>query len=163
MTRNKNMKTTRILLADNSGVLNEAALRLRRLLPNLPAGACAVRSAEAQEPLTQWHPDLVLLDPNRDENGAASPPSQASPRVLVLSLSYEDGPPNLPARSRRSRAKAACHLACVSAQAVEMGAPLAAGGREPQDFMGTVRGVEPPAPGGPDPEDFRPRSPGFSP
>src|SRR4030095_440156 len=88
------MKTTRILLADRSGTVCEAALRLRRVLPTLTTGACAVRSADYAEPLTSWHPDLVLLDPDLDESGGATPEpgtkmQPGASRVLVLTFSYE--------------------------------------------------------------------------
>lgn len=128
-----NMRTTRILLADKSGVLCEAALRLRWMLPDFSTGVCTVRSADTSEPLTQWHPDLVLLDPNLDERGGASPSPQTrtpldASRVLVLSLAYEPeqsfrAAPGRPARSRRIENN---HLACATVQAVEMRNPVLA-------------------------------------
>jgi|GEM_PF-5888513 hypothetical protein len=120
------MKTTRILLADKSGVLCEAALRLRWMLPDISTGACTVRSAETSEPLTQWHPDLVLLDPNLDESGSAAPVSPAkapadASRVLVLSLSYEPVQPVRPTRRMESS-----QLASATVEAVEMKNPVLA-------------------------------------
>ena len=127
------MRATRILLADKSGVLCEAALRLRWMLPDISTGACTVRSADTSEPLTQWHPDLVLLDPNLDESGGASPSPQTrapldASRVLVLSLAYEpdqfvQAAPGRPARSQWIENN---HLACATVQAVEMKNPVLA-------------------------------------
>ena len=122
------MKTTRILLADKSGVLCEAALRLRWMLPDISHGACTVRSADTSEPLTQWHPDLVLLDPNLDESGGAAPNPQTrasldASRVLVLSLTYEPEQPVRPARSQRMENS---HLASATVEAVEMKNPVLA-------------------------------------
>jgi hypothetical protein len=123
------MKKTRVLLADNSGVLCAAAQHLSRMLPNLSTGDCTVRSAEGLEPLTWWHPDLVLLDPNRDEGGGTTPAPQtkarsSASRVLVLSLSYDREVPRLRSRSRRAQAPAEEHgpwrLASATVQAVEM-------------------------------------------
>jgi hypothetical protein len=121
------MKTTRILLADKSGVLCEAALRLRWMLPDISTGACTVRSADTSEPLTQWHPDLVLMDPNLDESGAAPIPQTRTPlgasRVLVLSLSYEPEHRARPARSQRMENS---HLASATVEAVELKNPVLA-------------------------------------
>ena len=126
------MRTTRILLADKSGVLCEAALRLRWMLPEISTGACTVRSAGTSEPLTQWHPDLVLMDPNLDESGAAPIPQTRTPlgasRVLVLSLSYEPEQvvrtaPGLAARAQRIED---VHLASATVEAVEMKNPVLA-------------------------------------
>jgi len=125
-----NMKTTRILLADKSGVLCEAALRLRWMLPDISTGACTVRSADTSEPLTQWHPDLVLLDPNMDESGAAPGPQPTAPsdasRVLILSLSYEPAQPARATASRPSRSRRIehSHLASATVEAVEMKNPV---------------------------------------
>jgi len=126
------MKTTRVLLADKSGVLCEAALRLRWMLPDISTGACTVRSADTSEPLTQWHPDLVLLDPNLDESGAGpNPQSKAhldASRVLVLSLTYEPEQPDRGAKSRlaRSRRMDHLHLASATVEAVEIKNPVLA-------------------------------------
>jgi hypothetical protein len=127
------MRTTRILLADKSGVLCEAALRLHWMLPDLTRGACAVRSADTCEPLTQWHPDLVLMDPNLDESGGVKPIQQSTApldasRVLVVSLSYEPeratrAAPGRPARSQRIQRS---HLASATVQSVEMKNPVLA-------------------------------------
>jgi len=118
------MRTTRILLADKSGVLCEAALRLRWMLPEISTGACTVRSADTSEPLTQWHPDLVLMDPNLDESGAAPIPQTRTPlgasRVLVLSLSYE------PEQVVRAQRIEDVHLASATVEAVEMKNPVLA-------------------------------------
>jgi hypothetical protein len=131
----KYMRTTRILLADKSGILCEAALRLRWMLPDLSPGACAVRSADSSEPLTQWHPDLVLLDPNLDETGAAPKPqtrtSLGASRVLVLSLSYEPEQSEQSVRAAPSRAAhpqklETGHLASATVEAVEMRNPVLA-------------------------------------
>lgn len=129
----KHMRTTRILLADKSGVLREAALRLRWMLPDITTGACSVRSAETSEPLTQWHPDLVLMDPNLDESGGAksNPPGPEPPeasRVLVVSLSYEPEQATRAARGRRARSKRIeqSPLASATVQSVEMKNPVLA-------------------------------------
>ena len=125
------MKTTRVLLADKSGVLCEAATRLPRILPNFSTGVCTVRSADTLEPLTRWHPDLVLLDPNRDECDEAAPDPHAkarsrASRVLVLSLSYGDKPdaPRQPSRRASRGPEAAAdepwYLASATIQAVEL-------------------------------------------
>jgi len=127
------MKTTRILLADKSGVLCEAALRLRWMLPEISPGACTVRSADTTEPLTQWHPDLVLMDPNLDESGGAAPiPETRAPldasRVLVLSLSYEPEHAGRAAQGRLARTQQieSSHLASATVEAVEMKHPVLA-------------------------------------
>lgn len=121
-----NMKTTRILLGDKSGVLCEAALRLRWMLPDISHGACTVRSADTSEPLTHWQPDVVLLDPNLDDSGeAASTPKTRTPldasRVLVLSLSYEPEHTTRPTRTRQAENG---HLASATVEAVEMKNPV---------------------------------------
>ena len=129
------MKTTRILLADRSGTVCEAALRLHHVLPSLSAGTCAVRSADDAEPLTRWHPDLVLLDPDRNEGGGAAPEpgTKAQPgasRVLVLTFSYgqtelECSPSDQPVRhSSGPRLNPEWHLASATIQAVEMKNPV---------------------------------------
>jgi len=126
------MKTTRVLLADKSGVLCEAALRLRWMLPDISTGACTVRSADTSEPLTQWHPDLVLMDPNLDESGAEPNPQPRTPldasRVLVLSLSYEPEPAVGAAAGRPARFQRIenSHLASATVEAVEMKNPVLA-------------------------------------
>lgn len=126
------MKTTRVLLADKSGVLCEAALRLRWILPDISTGACTVRSAESSEPLTHWHPDVVLMDPSLDESGAApNPQSRAhldASRVLVLSLSYEPEQPARGGASRLARPQRMdhTHLASATVEAVEMKNPVLA-------------------------------------
>ena len=127
------MKTTRILLADRSGILREAALRLKWMLPDMTRGACTVRSAGTFEPLTDWHPDLVLMDPNLDEVGVAKPNPQgtAAPdasRVLVVSLCYEPerSTGNAPGRSSRPRRIERSHLASATVQSLEMKHPVLA-------------------------------------
>ena len=126
------MKTTRILLADKSGVLCEAALRLRWMLPEISSGACTVRSADTSEPLTKWHPDLVLMDPNLDESGTAPDTQTRAPlgasRVLVLSLSYEPEQfvRALPGRPARAQQMENTHLASATVEAVEMKNPVLA-------------------------------------
>lgn len=129
------MKTTRILLADKSGTVCEAALRLRRVLPSLSTGACAVRSADNTEPLTSWHPDLVLLDPDLDESGGAvpEPGTKTSPgasRVLVLTFSYEQAKLEQSHQDRsmcpasRPQRHPEWHLASATIQSVEMINPV---------------------------------------
>jgi hypothetical protein len=122
------MKTTRILLAENSGVLSEAAARLRRMMRNISTGDCTVRSADTLEPLTRWHPDLVLLDPNRNECDDATPdplakaPSGAS-RVLVLSFTYDRRPEEETASSSTAvpppGVEEDWHLASATVQSME--------------------------------------------
>jgi hypothetical protein len=127
------MRTTRILLADKSGILREAALRLKWMLPDMTRGACTVRSAETCEPLTDWHPDLVLMDPNLDEVGVAKPNPQGTAvpdasRVLVVSLCYEpeQSAGNAPDRPSRSRRIEPSHLASATVQSLEMKHPVLA-------------------------------------
>lgn len=96
-------------------------------------GACTVRSADASEPLTQWHPDLVLMDPSQDEIGGAAPNPQRpaelnASRVLVVSLSYEPGQATglAPDRLAHPERIEQCHLASATIQSVEMKHPVLA-------------------------------------
>jgi len=102
------------------------------MLPDISTGACTVRSADTSEPLTQWQPDLVLLDPNLDESGAAPNPQTRAPlgasRVLVLSLNYEPqrSVRAAPGRLARAHRTETSHLASATVEALEMKNPVLA-------------------------------------